>query len=290
MARRKRKKTRRRGRFFLRLAVLALIIWGFAGSLLLSTHRIRIESEKLPRFVSGFTIAQLSDLCGSAYGEGNSFLLSRLEAEKPDLIVLTGNLVDGRDPDIPAAVTFVQQAGEIAPCYFVTGSEEALLTDAQLDALLTGLRDAGATVLRNEWYMEGPDSVLVFAGAEDPDMTHSSRSRLDEGIMRTALASMSMPEDRYRILFSHRPELLQAYADFGYDLVLTGHAKGGVTVFPYLGGLYAPDQGIFPRYVSGLYHRDGTTMAVSRGLVALTFPLRFWDPPELVLIELVHKD
>ncbi len=93
-------------------------------------------------------------------------------------------------------------------------------------------------------------------------------------------------ESRYTILLSHRPELFETYLDSGIDLVFSGHAHGGQFRLPFIGGLVAPNQGLFPKYDSGLYTDGGTSMVVSRGIGNSIIPFRFHNCPEIVLVEL----
>lgn len=93
----------------------------------------------------------------------------------------------------------------------------------------------------------------------------------------------------YSILLSHRPELFEVYAKNNIDLILSGHAHGGQFCLPLIGGLLAPNQGLFPKYDSGIYTQENTNMVVSRGIGNRLFPFRFNNCPEVILIELKSK-
>ena len=104
--------------------------------------------------------------------------------------------------------------------------------------------------------------------------------------MYTKLQALKGDKDAYTILLSHRPELFDIYVKSGVDLVLSGHAHGGQFRLPFLGGLVAPNQGLFPEYDSGLYTSGNTNMIVSRGIGNSIIPIRFNNRPEVVLLEL----
>lgn len=264
------------------LGVIAWVAWGNTA---LVTTELSVKSEKLPAAFDGFRIVQVSDLHNASFGEGNAELLERVEQAQPDCIALTGDLVDSRHTDVDAALSFAREAAKIAPTYFVTGNHEARLED--LEQLLTGLEEAGVTVLENESILlEREGQSIVLAGVEDPSFHDDPLLHDTEGIWERNLESLSPEEGRYTILLSHRPEFFDLYEKLGFDLVLTGHAHGGQFRLPGIGGLWAPGQGLFPEYDAGLYQRGGTAMAVSRGLGNSLFPFRVNNRPEIVAITL----
>jgi predicted MPP superfamily phosphohydrolase len=119
-------------------------------------------------------------------------------------------------------------------------------------------------------------------GVIDP----SFQALSDEEAMRASLQSLDREENVFTVLLSHRPELFHIYVENSIDLVFSGHAHGGQIRLPFVGGLYAPHQGLFPEYDAGVYTQDGTTMLVSRGVGNSLFPLRLNNRPEVLLIEL----
>ena len=105
-------------------------------------------------------------------------------------------------------------------------------------------------------------------------------------MVSTKLNTLMEQETAYAILLSHRPELFETYAACGVDLVLSGHAHGGQFRLPFIGGLIAPNQGLFPKYDAGLFTDGNTNMIVSRGIGNSIIPIRFNNRPEIVLLEL----
>lgn len=265
--------------------LLGVIAWVAWGNTALVTTELSVKSGKLPAAFDGFRIVQVSDLHNASFGEGNAELLERMEQAQPDCIALTGDLVDSRHTDVDAALSFAREAAKIAPSYYVTGNHEARLED--LEQLLTGLEEAGVTILQNESILlDREGHSIVFSGVEDPSFHDDHPLHDTEGIWERNLESLSPEEGRYTILFSHRPEFFDLYEKLGFDLVLAGHAHGGQFRLPGIGGLWAPGQGLFPEYDAGLYQQGGTAMAVSRGLGNSLFPFRVNNRPEIVAITL----
>ena len=201
---------------------------------------------------------------------------------QPDIIAVTGDLIDERHTDMGAALDFVRESVKIAPVYYVPGNHEARLSDYR--ELKSGLEAAGAVVLedRAELYKE-----VNIIGLADPNFALSGNVPGESGAMVRAKLSGLVDPGRYNLLLSHRPELFEAYRDSGINLALTGHAHGGQFRLPFIGGLIAPDQGFFPRYDSGLYTEGQANMVVSRGLGNSIVPLRFNNRPEVVIVELI---
>ena len=265
--------------------LLGVIAWVAWGNTALVTTELSVKSGKLPAAFDGFRLVQVSDLHNASFGEGNAELLERVEQAQPDCVALTGDLVDSRHTDVDTALSFAREAAKIAPTYYVTGNHEARLED--LEQLLTGLEEAGVTILQNESILlEREGQSIVLAGVEDPSFHDDPLLHDTEGIWERNLESLSPEEGRYTILLSHRPDFFDLYEKLGFDLVLTGHAHGGQFRLPGVGGLWAPGQGLFPEYDAGLYQQGGTAMAVSRGLGNSLFPFRVNNRPEIVAITL----
>ena len=266
--------------------LLALIVWTIWGNTALMVNSITVSGDQIPSELSGFRIAQVSDLHNAEFGEENSHLLNRLSESKPDMIAITGDLVDAQHTNIDVALSFAEKAVQIAPVYYVTGNHEASLS--QYSELKTGLEAAGVIVLEDKAIqLEHNGGIVTLMGLSDPNFTIKSNI-FDEvpAMISTKLNDLMEDKVGYTILLSHRPELFDTYVSCGVDLVLSGHAHGGQFRLPLIGGLVAPNQGFFPKYDAGLYTNGGTNMVVSRGLGNSIIPLRFNNRPEIVLVEL----
>ena len=274
----------------LALAVLAALL--LAGNAWANARvwnaRVEIRDEKIPAAFDGFVLCQVSDVHNEARGEGNAALLRALREAAPDLICITGDFLDSRRTDLDFALELAGQLAEIAPAVYVTGNHEARLKD--LSALEAGLAARGVRALRDGWMplARGGEEIALI-GLDDPGFAAGEGWTLSEGLDQTQArlsALLAQAGDRFSLVLSHRPELLPAYADAGADLVLSGHAHGGQVRLPGIGGLFAPGQGILPRLTSGVHARGETRLVVSRGLGNSSFPLRVFNPPEIVTVTL----
>lgn len=265
----------------------ATLISGFICNKNLKLHEIKVTSTDLPQSFEGFRVAHISDLHNAEFGKDNKRLLKMLEEAEPDIIAITGDIVDCHRTDTEIAISFVKKASEIAPCYYVAGNHEARVPEA-FETLLAGFEKAGVTVLRNETatIAKGEDSITLI-GIDDPDFTVMSYSYDQSGIVDNALKSITPENEKvFTLLLSHRPELFEVYKANNIDLTLSGHAHGGQFRLPFVGGLYAPHQWLFPEYDSGLYTEEGKNLIVSRGIGNSLFPFRLFNPPEVIVAEL----
>ena len=275
-------------RLFLCLGLISviLIILAIRGNTALVLSEFSISSDHLPASFSGFRVAQVSDLHNAEFGENNAKLLQLLSECQPDMIAITGDLIDANHTDIETALAFANEAVKIAPVYYVSGNHEARCSE--YDTLKTGLESAGVIVLADEAvYLERDGETIAILGLADPDFSIKG-DLFDEipAMVSTKLNGLLEQETAYSVLLSHRPELFETYAACDVDLVLSGHAHGGQFRLPFVGGLIAPNQGLFPKYDAGLYTDGNTNMVVSRGLGNSIIPIRFNNRPEIVLIEL----
>jgi len=248
---------------------------------------VTISSSRIPSEFSGFRIAQVSDLHNAEFGEGNTVLFKKtISGTMPDIIVITGDLVDAQHTDIDVALDFAREAIRIAPVYYVTGNHEASLS--RYDDLKMGLEAVGVIVLEDEvMQLEHNSGIVALIGLSDPDFTVKGDMFGEAPAMvSTKLNDLMGDKENYTILLSHRPELFDTYVSCGADLVLSGHAHGGQFRLPLIGGLIAPNQGLFPKYDAGQYTDGSTNMVVSRGIGNSIIPFRFNNRPEVVLVEL----
>ena len=260
--------------------------WIWRGNTALEVNEYEMISNRIPEAFSGFRIAQISDLHNAQFGERNEGLLSLLSQADPDIIVITGDLIDSRHTDIQIALEFCESAIEIAPVYYVTGNHEARVTE--YEDLKNGLEENGIVILENEKVrLSRDEEYITLMGIQDPSFTTDYLFGDAESVAAATLSELQNESDRYTVLLSHRPELFDVYVDSQIDLVFSGHAHGGQFRLPFIGGLVAPNQGFFPEYDAGLFSKENTTMVVSRGVGNSIIPLRFNNRPEIVVVELI---
>ena len=268
------------------LAVLiCLVAWTIWGNTALEVNDFEIVSDRIPQGFDGFRIAQVSDLHNARFGEDNVKLIEMLSQTEPDIIVLTGDLIDSRNTDVETALDFARQAVEIAPVYYVSGNHESRVT-AYMD-LKMGLVSAGVIVLENQKVeiTRGQEHITLI-GIDDPSFQESYLFGDAAGVTEQVIGDLQEASDGYTILLSHRPERFDVYVATGMDLVFSGHAHGGQFRLPFIGGLVAPNQGFFPEYDAGQFTEEKTTMIVSRGVGNSIIPVRVNNRPEIVVVTL----
>ena len=238
------------------------------------------ESEKLGADLDGYRIVQISDLHNAEFGKENKKLLEIIRSCSPDIIVITGDLVDSNHTNVERAVAFVEEAVKIAPVYYVTGNHEYWLDPSENEQMMQGILAAGAYDLDDEAVrIEKGDSSFLLVGLDDQHLSDETLKSL-----------LQEQKNELSIVLAHEPQYLQNYANAEADLVLTGHAHGGQIRLPFVGGIVAPDQGFLPEYTSGQYNSADTEMIVSRGLGNSIIPVRLFNYPEVVCVELRCKN
>lgn len=236
------------------------------------------------QITSPVRLALVTDFHGCDYGEGADRLIAAIQAETPDAVLLAGDIFDDEMPWAPSEALVRVLAAQY-PCYYVTGNHE--YWSGRVAEIYDILASAGVRILN----MEG--EVLTVRGQEIslcgvPDPYAMGYEDAPDTAKQLTRAQSQAKPGTYTVLLAHRPELIDAYAAAGFDLVVSGHAHGGQVRVPLLlNGLYAPNQGLFPEYAGGHYTAEGTSLIVSRGLAreSTAFP-RIFNRPELVIIDL----
>ena len=266
--------------------LIALVIWTVWGNTALELNTYTVSSGRLPEAFDGYRIAHISDLHNTEMGKDNDKLLNMLREAKPDIIAITGDLIDSRNTDIEIALQFVEEAVKIDPCYYVTGNHEARVSE-YFDDLKNGLTELGIIILEDERVdLDKNSETITLIGINDPSFKSDYLFGDSETVVETHLQELMNESYSFTLLLSHRPELFEIYVNNEVDLVLSGHAHGGQFRLPFVGGLVAPNQGLFPKYDAGLYTEENTNMIVSRGIGNSILPFRFNNRPEVILIEL----
>ena len=270
------------------LIVIALLLFCSYQNSHLETTYYSYKAEQLGAEFDGYRIVQISDLHNAKFGKNNQKLVDRIRECEPDIIVLTGDLVDSNHTNVDRAVQFVDEIVKICPVYYVTGNHEYWLEKSEYDELMDGLIGAGVVILDDQVVeISRGDAKFRLVGLDDKSLA--------DGTLRTLLnnaqnvAHEDSEKKEFTVVLAHEPQYLDRYAGTGVDLVLSGHAHGGQFRLPFVGGIVAPDQGFLPEYTAGEYYMNGTEMIVSRGLGNSVIPVRLFNYPEIVCVELVGK-
>jgi uncharacterized protein len=263
---------------------LALLVFLFVLSIFpnfsIEETQFSLLSSKLPSSYEGFKIVQISDLHNENFGNKQDLLIDKVASQKPDLIVITGDLIDSSHPDLEHVMTLINGIKNLAPIYFVSGNHESWVNQALYESLKLNLRNAGVFILENE--------VITFKNRSNESIKILGLNESSAPSYALDLMSSQVESSDFTLLLAHHPENFELYVSYGIDLVFSGHAHGGQIRLPLMGGIIAPDQGLFPKYTQGLWVKDKTTMVISRGLGNSIVPVRFFNGPELITLTL-HK-
>jgi len=263
----------------------AVLIGGLCENRRLSVSTHTVSLPALPPAFEGYRLVHLSDLHAAAFGPDQSRLVAAVMAQEPDAVVITGDLIDRRrthtDDDMRPALTLLRRLSEQVVTLYVDGNHEPLSTCGdrfhELAARTKAIPVTGTTV-----YLTADGDRLPVIGV--PDMAAVG---YDADRWKAELHRLCDPhQGGAHLVLSHRPHRTDTYRELGHTAVLSGHAHGGQWRLPFLGGLFAPDQGILPRFTEGLHRLGETQLIISRGLGNSGFPLRLFNPPEIVVITL----
>ncbi|KMP27086.1 phosphoesterase [Bacillus cereus] len=267
------------------VTLIGMSIFLYVQNNLISITKVDITSSKIPSTFKGFKILQISDLHNKKFGDNQETLIQKVKGENPDIIVITGDLIDSKSYDAEVSMELIRELVKEYPIYFVTGNHEKW--SGKYNDLEKELKNHHVTVLRNEHVtIQKGQQKINLLGIDDPEFVTGNNDEVKGVKDEISKAKFGMPPDTYNVLLSHRPELLAKYADEQIDLVLSGHAHGGQVRLPFIGGLVAPNQGVFPTNTAGLYEKQNTSMVVSRGLGNSVIPQRIFNRPELVVVQL----
>jgi len=248
----------------------------------ISTKTYQVKTDLLEE-QTVIRIALISDLHSTIYGKDQSILIDKVKDVKPDLILLSGDIFDDVVP-MTGTELFLSGISGIAPIFYVTGNHE--YWSRNMREIREKLASYGIIILSDTYtIIEINNNEIIIAGIEDPDkkIYETPDYNQNESMER---AFRELDEIHlYKILIAHRPERIEEYKKYSFDLVLSGHAHGGQVRIPYImNGLYAPHQGFFPKYAGGVYKHGKLTHIISRGLSVDPKLPRIFNPPELVIV------
>lgn len=234
------------------------------------------NSPDVPAEFDGYRIVQVSDLHNKWCGKDQKRLIEAIREEQPDIIVLTGDIMDGNHPKVEPAARFCELAVKIAPVYFVPGNHEAMVKTEYRRALYDRMHACGVIfMIDRSVELTREEAAITLTGLE-------SIRKADY----FALKQISDAQTDFVVLLEHNPTDAKAFLQSDADLTLTGHTHGGQFRLPLIGGLYAPDQGILPEYDGGAFYDAGHMLIINRGVGNSGFPFRVGNRPEIVTVTL----
>lgn len=269
--------------------LIALVIFSYVSNNHIATSVFQVDlGADAP-----FRIVQLSDLHSKQFGKNNKVLYEKISEQSPDIIVFTGDLIDDSAVRIDETVDFVGRLGEIAPVYYIYGNHEH--RTKHYDYIGDRLKSRGVTVLKNEIaYASVKENDIAILGLDENQAAKKNYKERKNGTFVYEDNSEYFHElqkhEGIKIVLSHFPENFESdsgytYKNYNYDLQFSGHAHGGQFRLPFIGGVFAPGQGINPRFYQGI-HGSGPYMIVSRGLGNSGFPQRLFNCPNLVVADI----
>lgn len=247
--------------------------------------------ECLPKEFDGCRILHISDLHNCILGDKQKRLIQLSRQQKPDYVFITGDMIDQYHEGMEHACTYIRGLVEFAPVFCVTGNHE-WEANKKREEFFDFLQQEGVRILQDEFVkLTRGNGMIQLAGIDDPYIFYKKINMVDDCafardfLIRFCTLNRKMGGE-FTVLLSHRPEFIHYYAKARIDLVFSGHAHGGQFRLPVIGNIWAPHQGLFPKYAEGLISEKDTFMVVSRGLGDSRFPVRIGNNPELVVVTL----
>ncbi|WP_082233129.1 metallophosphoesterase [Halobacillus massiliensis] len=246
---------------------------------IIKINRLQLQSSKLPK-AANLNIMQISDLHNKEFGKGNKQLIAKVNELNPDIIVITGDLINRQTKYFHKVFSFIEQITDKHAVYFVTGNHE--WENPVKDVFLNGLKARNVVILNNEnMNFTKANTVLNIVGVDDVSTENENIEKAFNGLTK----------DRYTLLLSHAPDVALIYNDLPADLILSGHTHGGQIRLPFIGALTAPGQGFFPKYDKGIFSiSEGQKLHIDSGLGTVHIPVRFFNQSQVSFIQLVNPD
>lgn len=293
---------KKRFKLIILLVLLGAILWNVYWNQNIVMRTYTCQSLDIPESFSGYRIVQLTDIHSVRDAKQGELIYQRVVSAEPDVICITGDLVDsayygkyGVEGE-KYTLWLLEELLKIAPVYMVYGNHEMVLLDnPEKNDFKTAIEEMGVEIINNKIfkiYAPNGEDYIRIAGIQDPATLYKNfryahiktNGERMEAMLDTV--TVDVANEEFVLLLSHRPEYIEMYDQYPLDLCLTGHAHGGQFRIPFVGGIYAPGQGFFPKYTSGLYATEDLEMYVGTGIGNSTVPFRIFNPPEIITIVL----
>ena len=271
--------------FIVAISIILFTFFNWQNNSIIISEML-FKNDNIPEAFKGYKILQISDLHNKEFGSKQNKILAKIEKINPDIIVVTGDLIDSNNTNIDIAMELINGAIKIAPIYYVSGNHEAW--SGSYDELESNLENSGVVVLDNQKIevMNDSDSIDIIGLADTSFIESDWLEYGGNAETKNLLNTLTEGTTNFKILLSHRPELFDIYSNSNVNLIFSGHAHGGQFRLPFIGGLIAPDQGFFPKLTEGIHTSNDTSMIISRGLGNSIIPVRILNRPELIVVTL----
>lgn len=254
-----------------------------------------VENKKVPKEFDGYNIVQISDLHSKLFGENNKKLIQKIKSLNPDIVVVTGDLIDGENNNYNVALDFMKEISKLYRVYYIIGNHEqkSLIKkykDEYKDYFNKLHQIDFVNLDNNKVEIVKGDSNINLYGLTVPYSCYKylfdnqETTSIDINFLEEKLGKVD--REQFNILLAHTPFYFDEYEKWGADLTLCGHVHGGIVRLPLVGGLLSPDRKFFPKYDLGEYTKNKSTMIVSKGLGGSKVLIRVNCKPEIVNIKL----
>ena len=279
---------------YLYLLITVLLAMLIFSNTKLSITKSEMHHDKVPSSFDSFKIVQLSDLHSKVFGKKNDILIDKVRKLKPDIIVCTGDMIDKYKKAYDSLYALTEQLLTICPVYLTTGNHEAMIDGEAWAQVESTLKEQGVFVLSNTMAaIERNGASIDLYGFRLPLQHYKGVSKEYSNVELTEADILHVfpnpSKERFSLLLAHHPRFFEIYADWGADLILSGHQHGGLIRLPFVGGLLSTEVAFFPKYDAGIFKQNNSVMFVSRGLASGRFKFRFLNRPEIALITLKTK-
>jgi predicted MPP superfamily phosphohydrolase len=261
------------------------VIGAFYNGLVVEKYTVKSDKVAVN---DSIRIVLITDLHSHIYKENQSELINLIKKQNPDIITLSGDIADDVAP-INGVKLFLDGLKEFVPIFYVTGNHEFWSND--IKNIKNIISSYGVTILENDYnQIKVKNTNITIAGIDDPDIEQYEKPGFNwKKEMDISFNGLQDNHD-FKILLAHRPELIETYKQFNFDMVLSGHTHGGQVRIPLiLNGLFAPNQGWFPKYAGGMYKHGSLTHIVSRGVSYNPRLPRIFNPPEVVVVDIIGQ-
>lgn len=261
------------------IVIVGIVMFLYVQNNWLHINEININDANLD-LDEDLKVIHLSDLHNKMFGDNQKILVDKIKKLNPDIIVVTGDIIDSRRYNEKPAIILMEKLVRIAKVYYVAGNHE--------------IRALAYDYLKEEFTKIGVDVVedrltTLKLNGNYIDLIGLKDDKIDELNDKIKYILKKEKSNNYKMLIVHRPEAIEFYSKNKIDIVFAGHAHGGQIRIPLVGGVIAPGQGFFPKYTEGAHKVKNTTMIVSRGLGNSGFPFRIFNRPEIVLVKLKER-
>ncbi len=254
----------------------------------LRVTKLSIKSDKL-NYSGSCRIVQLSDLHKKSFGTDNIDLINAVKSLKPDMIFITGDMVSRDVVNLSDFKHLISELLKICPVYYCLGNHEKDTEKINPDIynqMISFLSESDIHLLDNKTEKMTINKIAIkISGITLPTKCYKNNGKyknLHKITAREISQMIGICDDSFNILLAHNPVFFDTYAEYGADLIFSGHVHGGCVRLPLLGGILSPERKFFPKYTSGIYKKNNSSMIVSRGLGKF----RIFNPPEIIFLEL----